>query len=46
VKDPVDVGPPSGYHILVVLRVEDSGDRTPSTLLGDFFLDLLYGPDI
>ena len=39
-KDPVQVLPPSGNPIFVVLRVEGLGGRTSFTQFDNFFLDL------
>jgi len=45
-KDPVEFYPPSGNHLLVVLRVEKFGEETPFTLLDDVSVDLRHGPAI
>ena len=46
VKDPMEVLPPSGNRTLVILHVEESGDRMSFTLLGDLLLDLGHSPAI
>ena len=40
VEDPVEVLPPTRNHIFVGLRMEDSRDRMPFTLVDDLPLDL------
>ena len=39
-KNPIELLPPGGNRIFVVLRMEDSRDRVPFTLLNDLPLDL------
>ena len=39
-KDPIQVLPPSGNLIFVILRVEGLGGRISFTQFDDFFLDL------
>jgi hypothetical protein len=46
VKNSDKVMPPSGNLVLIVLRVEESGDRIPVTLLEDLPLDLEDSPVI
>ena len=45
-KDPVEVQLPAPNRFLIILCMEQSGDQIPSTLLGDLFPDLRYGPAI
>ena len=44
-KNPVEVQPPSGDRLFVVLRVIMSGDHIPFTPLDDVPLDLVHSPD-
>ena len=45
-KDPIEILPPTGDRILVVLRAEQSGDRISFTLLDNLALDLGHGSAI
>ena len=45
-ENPVEVQLPGPNRVLVILRTDESGEQIPSTLLGDFFLDLFYSPAI
>jgi hypothetical protein len=45
-EDPVEVQPPGGDRLFVVLRVEKPRDRIPFALLNDLPLDLCHSPAI
>ena len=45
-KNPVEVQLPGSNCFLIIPCMEKSGNQIPTTLLGDFFLDLIYGPAI
>ena len=45
-KDPVEIQFPGGDGLLIVRRVDKSGDRVPSALFDDLPLDLCYSPAI
>ena len=46
VEDPVEVQLPGPNRVLVALRVEDSGEPVPSTLLSDLLLNLIHGSTV
>jgi len=46
VEDPVEIQPPGGDSLLVVLRVCKSRQQIPSTFLGDLLLDPSHGSAI
>jgi hypothetical protein len=46
VEDPVEVQPPGGDRIFIILRVEKSREQIPFALLDDLPLDLRHGPAI
>jgi hypothetical protein len=46
VKDPIEVLPPTGNRIFIVLRTEELRNRVSFTLLVDLALDLGHGSAI
>ena len=46
VEDPVEVQLPGRNRVLVALRVEDSGEPVPFTLLSDLLLNLIHGSTV
>ena len=45
-EDPDKVVPPSRNPVLIALRVDESGDRAPFTMLDNLALDPGYGSTI
>jgi len=45
-KDSVEVHPPGGDCLLIILCVENSSDHVPFTLFDDIPLDLRDGPEV
>ena len=45
-ESPVEVRPPTGDRLFIILRVEESGEHVSLTPLGDLRLYLCHGPAI